>query len=399
MQPVLAKSLHIADVAEFYSPFGGGVKTYVDQKFLAAAAMGHRLTVIAPGSENRVEPRIGGQIIWQTAPKIPFDPRYHLFTDAPAIWRALDALHPDIVEASSPWRGGWAATRWVCKPAVPKILFMHADPLAVYAHQWFDRWAKIPTIDGAFGWFAAYLRKLSAPCAATVVGGDWLAIRFAKLGLQHPVAIPLGVAESEFSPAAFDDATRSHMLQCCGLPPTATVLVCIGRMHPEKRVPVLIEAVRQAGKNQPIGLFIMGDGLSRKKIDRLAASVPHVHVAGEIRDRVQVARMMASADALLHGSASETFGYSVAEALRCGLPVIVPDRGGAADFAGPGYAEIYETGNSASAAAAIVRMIGRDKVLTRQAAAHAGQSRVATADQHFEKLFGFYGNLVRSGAM
>jgi alpha-1,6-mannosyltransferase len=389
----MTRPLHIVDVAEFYSPFGGGVKTYVEQKFLAAAAHGHRLTVIVPGTAYRVEPRTGGDIIWLPASKMPFDARYHLFTDAPAIWRQLDQLQPDIVEASSPWRGGWAATRWVSATAVPRILFMHADPLAVYAHQWFDRWAKIATIDKGFGWFVAYLRKLSAPCAATVVGGDWLAKRFIGLGLHNPVSIPLGVAESEFSPTAADAETRTKMLRSCGLSPDSTLLACIGRMHPEKRVPVLIDAVRQAQKTTSVGLFIMGDGLSRKTLERLAAQVPHVFMAGEIRDRPQVARMMASADALLHGSASETFGYSVAEALRSGLPIIVPDRGGAADFAGSDYAEVYETGNVVSATAAILRMIARDRTRTHQAAALAGQTRVSTADAHFEKLFALYGEL------
>jgi len=49
--------MHIVDVAEFYAPLGGGVKTYIDAKL----AFGHRncvkVSVIAPGPEDRVEPR------------------------------------------------------------------------------------------------------------------------------------------------------------------------------------------------------------------------------------------------------------------------------------------------------------------------------------------------------
>ena len=66
--------MKIVDVAEFYSATSGGVRTYVDQKFLAAAAQGHSLIVIAPGKEKREETREGGRLIWVKAPQMPFDP-------------------------------------------------------------------------------------------------------------------------------------------------------------------------------------------------------------------------------------------------------------------------------------------------------------------------------------
>ncbi|HYX47808.1 MAG TPA: glycosyltransferase family 1 protein, partial [Sphingomicrobium sp.] len=41
--------MRIVDVSAFYSPFGGGVRTYVEAKFRAAARFGHEVVVIAPG--------------------------------------------------------------------------------------------------------------------------------------------------------------------------------------------------------------------------------------------------------------------------------------------------------------------------------------------------------------
>jgi len=72
-----------------YSPTAGGVRTYVDQKFQAAARLDHSLTVIAPGTENRVEMREGGKLVWVEAPQLPFDRNYRMF------WRAVGRLaHP-----------------------------------------------------------------------------------------------------------------------------------------------------------------------------------------------------------------------------------------------------------------------------------------------------------------
>ena len=52
--------MRIVDVNEFYSPTGGGVRTYVDRKMGILADLGHELIVVAPGREDRVEERPGG---------------------------------------------------------------------------------------------------------------------------------------------------------------------------------------------------------------------------------------------------------------------------------------------------------------------------------------------------
>ena len=66
---------------------------------------------------------------------------------------------------------------------------------------------------------------------------------------------------------------------------------------------------------------------------RHIAGNPHIQLLAPERDRPRFATLLASADALVHGSASETFGMAPAEARACGVPVIVPDQGGAADHA------------------------------------------------------------------
>jgi alpha-1,6-mannosyltransferase len=100
--------------------------------------------------------------------------------------------------------------------------------------------------------------------------------------------------------------------------------------------------------------------------------------------------MVASADALLHGSTAETYGFVVAEALCCGTPVIVPDAGGAGDLAAAEYAETYSPGDLNSAAKAILRLLERDRAGLSRAALEAGQRRVGDIESHFEKLFAFY---------
>ncbi|MBU6299558.1 MAG: glycosyltransferase [Alphaproteobacteria bacterium] len=384
--------MKIVDISEFYSPTGGGVRNYVDQKFKAAAKHRHSLTVIAPGKEDRVEAREGGKLVWLETPQLPFDRNYHMFWRAEDVWRVLDEEAPDVVEGSSPWRGGWIAARW--QGSAVKMLFMHADPVAVYPQTLLAGMMAPSTIDRLFGWYWSYLRRLSTSFDGCVVAGPWLATRFANYGLRNLHVVPFGVDRASFRADLRDEALRSAMLEECGLAPDAALLINIGRHHPEKRVGTAIDAVSQAQKTRPVGLYIVGDGLIHARVKAKAARSSHIHVAGWLNDRAKLARMIASADALLHCSTAETYGFVVAEALCCGIPVIVPNAGGAGDLAASEYAGIYAPGDSNSAAKAILDLLGRNQATLSNNALDAARRRIGSIESHFEELFAVYAQAV-----
>ena len=386
--------MKIVDISEFYSPTGGGVRSYVDQKFKASARHGHFLTVIAPGTANKVETRKGGKVVWVKTPQLPFDPNYRMFWRASDVWKILDDEAPDVVEGSSPWRGGWIASQWPGSAA--KMLFMHADPVAVYPQTLLAGLFSPATIDWLFGWYWSYLRRLSARFDGCVVSGSWLAARFASHGLRDLHVVPFGVDTAFFGPQHRDMTLRMTMLKSCGLGPDAALLVNIGRHHPEKRVGTAIDAVSKAQKTRPVGLYIIGDGLSHERVRAKARHAAHIHVAGWEKDRLTLARMIASADALLHCSSAETYGFVVAEALCSGTPVVVPDAGGAGDLAAAAYAQTYAPGNSNSASKAILDLLGRDRADMSRAAVEAGQQRIGDIESHFEKLFAVYAQIVQN---
>ncbi|HMH64779.1 MAG TPA: glycosyltransferase, partial [Rhizomicrobium sp.] len=143
-----------------------------------------------------------------------------------------------------------------------------------------------------------------------------------------------------------------------------------------------------------IGLYIAGDGFLRASVERWALNAQNVYVAGQINDADQLATVMASADALIHGSAAETFGLVLAEALCSGTPLIVPDSGASATFAGPGYAQTYRAGDAVDGAGAILRLLAGDRATQSRAALAAANAQVFTVEQHFEKLFEIYGRIV-----
>jgi len=384
--------MKIVDVAEFYAEKGGGVRTYIHQKFEAGAREGHEIVVVAPGPEDKVEPREGGKIIWLKGPPTPVDTRYYVLYREKAVHQILDDEAPDVLEGSSPWQGGWFAARW--KGDAVKSLIFHSDPVAIYAQTFLDRFLGSSRVDNAFSFYWRYLTSLGARYDTTVCSGQWLADKLAHRGIPRTQAVPFGIDKHFFSPDHFDEEMRTRLLRQCGIGPEGKLLITVSRFHPEKRLGTLLKGFKKASESQEMGLVIFGDGPFRNIYGRQADKIPNVHLAGFTKDRQELATALASADAMLHGSASETYGLVIAEAICSGTPVIVPSVGGAADLAAPDYAEVYPPGDAKACTAAIQRMFSRDQAQVNAGLQRAINERIGTMANHFTQLFEVYGNLV-----
>lgn len=380
--------MRIVDVCAFYTPAGGGVKTYVERKIRAGMAAGHDVTILAPGRRpGIVEMGPSGRIVTIPGRPFPLDRRYSYFADEASLHDTLDTLDPDLVEASSPWSSAAMVARWP-GPA-RRSLVMHADPLSAYAYRWFGRVASRSVIDRWFAWFWHHLRRLDTAFDIVVSASRNLSERLSAGGLARTVTIPMGVEPGIFSPRLRDETLRSRLLVRCGLPPEATLLVGLGRLAPEKRWPMVIDAVTAAGIDHPIGFVLIGDGRERARIARTTEHNPHIQLLASIADRRAVARILASADALVHGCEAETFCMAVSEARASGLPVIVPDAGGASDQFQLGQGATYHSAEASSLAAALKDFVARDPRVQRDRAAETARD-VRSMDQHFHDLFQAY---------
>lgn len=385
--------MHIVDVAEFYAPLGGGVKTYIDAKLAFAHEVGARVTVVAPGPEDRVEPRQGGQVIYVKAPAIPVDTRYHVFWKAAPVVKLLDALKPDVVEASSPFRGAWIVANWQGHAATRahKALFMHADPVAAHLQVWTQDHVRAETVDKAAFWYWRYLARTARRFDSVIVGSRWFGQRIAKQAGIASDLIPLGVDTEMFHPRRRDPALRRELLAGFGLPPSARLLIGVGRHHHEKQWPVVFQAVG-ALRDEGVAMIQVGNGFANERVTRAAEAAGNVRLLGHVGDRDKLARLLASSDAMIHGSRAETFGLVASEGLASGTPLILPSEGGCTDAADPAWAELYEPGNALAARDAICRLLARQPDALRVAAIGARSSHISTPAQHFERLFSLYRN-------
>jgi alpha-1,6-mannosyltransferase len=135
-------------------------------------------------------------------------------------------------------------------------------------------------------------------------------------------------------------------------------------------------------------MLLIGDGSKRFGLELLADRTKYVAVLPRITDREELAHLLASADALVHGCEAETFCMVAAEARASGVPLIVPDRGASVDQLVSGAGMVFRAASQISLERAIGRFIDRGPELQRAAAMRS--SRVRTMDEHFADLFARY---------
>jgi glycosyltransferase involved in cell wall biosynthesis len=102
------------------------------------------------------------------------------------------------------------------------------------------------------------------------------------------------------------------------------VVLAVSRLAREKRVDVVVEAVRRCRNAGRIQLVVCGAGPEEARLRRLGATLPN---PAELRlvEVDEVPGVMRGADLLVHASDIEIEGMAVLEALGTGLPALVAD--------------------------------------------------------------------------
>ena len=241
----------------------------------------------------------------------------------------------------------------------------------------------------------AWVRTIARACDATFAASRWQTEKLRAHGVARVELLPFGVEKEIFHPGARDEARRAELLAGRKGP----LLLAIGRFAVEKRWDVVLDAFLALGD---VGtLVVLGDGPERAAMEaRVAPRKKDVTFLGFDTDRARLAATLASGDLLVHGCPFETFGLGVAEAVACGLPLVSPDEGGAAEQAETaGDAAVrYRSGDAAACAAAIREMLARaerDPAALHEACARAA-ARVPSVRDHFAALVARYEALLRA---
>jgi alpha-1,6-mannosyltransferase len=385
--------MKILDLCEFFSERGGGVRSYLGKLAGAATQRGHELVVVAPGPRDETLMLDGARVVRYAAPAMPYDPTYHWPWRVDRMRRLVKQESPDVLQVSSPFVPALVARTLRQVPV--RAYVYHSDPIGCYveptARRWLSRRAADRAVDAAYTW----MRAISRSSDVTVVAGHWLERQLRARRCPRVKTVPFGISHEDFGPNRRDPELRRELLGPLADDPDARLLLITGRLAVDKRQGMLVEAIVELAHSRPIGLVVLGDGPERPKLERKAQTMPAATFLSFTKDRAQYASMLASVDALVHGSRCETYGFILAETLASGTPLVIPDAGGAAAFAVPECTETYPSlGTSEDVAAAIERLLGRPAEELSRAARITGAAEPST-EEHFDKLFELYEQLLR----
>jgi alpha-1,6-mannosyltransferase len=337
--------MHLVDITMFYAAEGGGVSTYLNAKAHWLARRSRiQHTIISSNVETRGD--AVPALVRIPAANVPGFHGFRMPLSVSGAARLLEAASPDLVEAGDAGHCAWAALRMRKRYDIPAVAFYHSD-LPRLVQPRLGRWIARGT--------CRYLANLYRQFDLVLAPSRVMVEQLEEMGVHGAVHQPLGIDASVFRPQRRDETLRQHL----GLDPGTRLLIYAGRFTQDKKLHVLIEAVRKLG--DPYHLVLVGGG------DTLPRA-PQLTVIPFQRDQRQLARLLASCDVLVHPGDRETFGLIVLEAMACGLPVVATNSGGVAELIDQETGILAEPNSVDSLAGAIEAICQRDMARMGQAA-------------------------------
>ncbi|WP_460457852.1 glycosyltransferase family 4 protein [Arenimonas alkanexedens] len=341
--------MHIELVTETYPPDVNGVALTVQSLERGLRRQGHTVGIVRPQRDDE-SPRPNADLLLVEGAPIPRYPGLRFGLPAgkrlAARW---SAQRPDAVYIATEGPLGWSALRACRRLGIPVATGFHTrfdDYVGRYGAGFLS-----PVV---FAW----LRRFHNKADATLVPTRELESDLRQQGVLHVHRLGRAVDTRQFHPRWRDDALRARWLPADGAP----VVLHVGRIAPEKNLPLAVRSFRALEARRPGARFVwVGDGPARAE---LQAANPDFIFAG-IQRGDALARHFASADLFCFPSLSETFGNVTLEAMASGLATVAFDYGAAREhLCNDGHGATVAFGDEADFVEAFLRIALRADLAT-----------------------------------
>lgn len=225
----------------------------------------------------------------------------------------------EVVSAQDPFEHGLAALRAIYDTEAKLHVQVHTDflsPWFVRDGNWRSPSVRMPLLNR---WRRRVAdRVLPAACGIRVVSERVKASLIARYGsrIPEPSVIPVAVDEQVPEPVRLPP----H--------PFTFTLIIVGRLEPEKRIEDILAALKLVAAHYTmVGLFIVGEGRERARLEKMARSLGLADMVVFLGNRPDARALMASANAFIQASAYEGYGRTLIEAALAKVPIITTDVG------------------------------------------------------------------------
>ncbi|QWF79852.1 glycosyltransferase [Amycolatopsis sp. CA-230715] len=346
--------MHIVQLANFYGPRSGGLRTALNHLGAGYVACGHKVTLVVPGPRYADEwLPTGVRRFSLPAPRIPATGGYRA-VDPHRVRAVLRRLDPDRLEVSDRLTLRGMGT-WARRHGVPSVVISHER-----LDRLLEQFLVPPPVARRVA--DAANRRMADSYDTVVCTTAFARAEFDRIATPNVLRVPLGVDLTAFAPKLRDEGWRRTLSGGA-----ETLIVHCGRLSPEKHVERSVDtiaALTEAGV--AARLVVAGDGPRRRALERRARGLP-VTFLGFVSDRAEVAKLLASADVSLAPGPHETFGLAALEALASGTPVVVSASSALREIVRPGCGAAVDD-HAPAFASAVTGLLESPEDLRRAAA-------------------------------
>ncbi|MFC1487500.1 glycosyltransferase family 4 protein [Thermoproteota archaeon] len=224
------------------------------------------------------------------------------------------------------------------------VIHVH-DWLAAFSGISFKHYLKKPMIITVHSTEVGRAQGLHSPDSFSINGIEWWATYEANRvivcseSMKNEICDHFDIPSEKVDiiPNAIDvtkyktSVDRGAVRQRYGVGYCDKLILCVGRLVPQKGVEYFIRAIPTIANNYPEAKYIIvGEGWSRDKLEAEAHATGHIdkiHFTGFASDK-DVIELMTSADVLIVPSIYEPFGIVALEGMATGVPVVASKVGG-----------------------------------------------------------------------
>ncbi|MGX5688043.1 glycosyltransferase family 4 protein [Arcticibacter tournemirensis] len=235
----------------------------------------------------------------------------------------LQEFAPDIIHIATPSILGNFALKYARRRQIPVISIYHTHFIS-YIDYYFKHAPFL--ISTARSLVADSQKSFYNQCDLVYVPSESISSELVEMGINERLLKlwKRGLDANLFSPdkkdlKAIQKITRN----------SRPSILFASRLVWEKNLETLFEIYDEINeKGIAVNLLVAGDGIARKACEE---RMPEAFFLGH-KDHQELAVIYASADIFLFPSVSETYGNVVLEAMASGIPCVIADGGGSADF-------------------------------------------------------------------
>jgi len=360
--------MKVTFVTDTYTPQPNGVATTLSRLVKGLRENGHEVDVVRPSILASDE--VGLEVPSVGLPGYP-EVRFG-FPMRLVLQSRWFKNRPDVIYVATETPLGASAISAARALGIPAASGFHTNFQQYMGHY------QMPLLEKAT---LRYLRRLHNRSSCTFVPSPDVIAQLREQGFLNLELLPKGVDTKLFSPSK-----RSNLLrQSWGARPGSRVGIYVGRIAPEKNLPLVVRSFMEIQKRVPdfVGVFV-GDG---PKLKELKKEHPEFIYTGVLRGE-DLAEHYASADLFIFPSITETFGNVTLEAMASGLSVVAYDYAAASQHIEDGvngYSASFDNSEQ-FIAKALEAAAAPDSVLVREAARiTARKTRWKKVIRRFEK--------------